>query len=184
MGVINVCQIPEDRRPVAACCAIRCSAAPRQTCQRVISGFASPGLRTRGSEAAACARGLRKEGETRSHVHESARAGGTLPDATIYRSLRRRRREGDGGAPGVRDAMRVLASAGIQAHRVIICGTAARVFVLMTAAGMVCRDERSLEEEEKEKGMGMGRNGEHVFSLRAPPSHLPPSFHLCMTTRG
>lgn len=159
-------------------------AAPRQTCQRVISGFMSPGLRTRGSEGAACARGLRKEGETRSHVHTSARAGGTLLDATIYRSLRQRRWEGDGGAPGVRDAMRVLASAGIQAHRVIICGAAARVRLNDPQPGL-CAGMRGASRRRRRR-RGWGRNGEHVFSLHAPPSvsHLPPTFHLCVTTRG
>lgn len=151
-------------------------AAPRQTCQRVISGFASPGLRTRGSEAAACARGLRKD--------TSARAGGTLLDATIYRSLRRRGWEGDGGAPGVRDAMRVLASAGIQAHRVIICGAAARVRLNEPQPGL-CAGMRGASRRRRRR-RGWGINGEHVFSLHAPPSvsHLPPTFHLCVTTRG
>lgn len=131
-------------------------AAPRQTCQRVISGFASPGLRTRQERPRA--------------TSTSERAGGTLLDATIYRSLRRRRWEGDGGAPGVRDAMRVLASAGIQAHRVIICDACVR---FNDPQPGLCAGIRGTSRS-RSRGM-RGETGNMCSVSLHPPGLLSPS---------
>lgn len=141
-------------------------AAPRQTCQRVISvsGAAHAGSGKRDPRA----------------TSTSERAGATLLDATIYRSLRRRRWEGDDRAPGVRDAMRVLASAGIQAHRVIIRCACVR---FNDPQPGLCAGMRGTSRSRGRRRRGETENMCSVL-LHAPVSLLPPSHHLCVTTRG